>query len=93
MEEKNELQLIDGNIYLVKNGQTCFCPKQSIAFGQNKVSGDPFPIKQSCNNSCPLFKIRSVEGKTYVDITCSGIPVPYVISGMKETENKLNIDI
>jgi hypothetical protein len=94
MQEKNELAMQpDGNIALLKNEVPCFCPKQAIAWGQNKVSGEPFPIKQPCTNSCPCFKIRSHEGKTFVDITCSGIPVPYLISEVKIEEEKSKLHI
>jgi len=94
MQEKNELQLNqDGSILLIKNGQPCFCPKQAIAWGQNKVSGEPFPIKQSCSNSCPLFKIRSNDGKTFVDITCSGMPVPYLITNVQSVEKDSHLNI
>jgi hypothetical protein len=94
MQEKNELVMQqDGSIALVKNGVPCFCPKQAIAWGQNKVSGEPFPIKQPCNNACPAFKIRNNNSQTMVDITCSGIAVPYIISEIKNEEEKPKLTI
>jgi len=81
MKEKNELRIEkDGSIALYKNDLPCFCYLQGVVYGQNQLTGESMPIRQSCNNCCPAFKIRVDKDKnTIVDITCMGIPVPYVV--------------
>jgi len=79
----------DGKVFtLLSNGSACTCPFKTSVPVPNKL-GQPVFIGQSCNSSCPHFKLLD----NYIELSCGNFREVALQPTEPKTETKTNSGI